>query len=95
MNTLWGKLIKKSKTIKNHVIEIDEIDVNRKSKIEHALADMCVAFDLERPMWLSDNEKDFNQFNKTSFSQMHFIEEIDFDRLEIELIIEKKKKQQS
>jgi hypothetical protein len=37
-------------------------------------------------MWLGKHEFEFEQFRRTAFTQDHFVEEISFDRMEIELI---------
>ncbi len=40
-------------------------------------------------MWFNENNKDFALVNKTRFIDHHFIEEINFDYFEIEIIEDK------
>ena len=51
----------------------------------HAFAE---AFDLQQPIWLDKNINEFKRVDKTRFEQDNFIEQIDFDYLEIEVIEE-------
>ena len=44
--------------------------------------------DLTRPIWLDLNIRDFKRHSKTRFTQDSFIEHIDFDYLEIQVIEE-------
>lgn len=60
----------------------------RTHKIFQALDDVCVAFDLGKPIWLDANVSDFKRHAKTRFLQDNFIEEIEFDYLEIQVIEE-------
>ena len=54
---------------------------------EDALDELCLAFDLGKPIWLDANIRDFQRHKKTRFTGDNFIEEIDFDFLEI-LVLE-------
>lgn len=85
MFRLWGKLIKNNKIIDDIVINIDKI-MSKEEMVNDAIDEICMHFDLSKPMWLNDNYKDFNSFGKTSFKESHFIDEINFDYLEIEII---------
>lgn len=86
MFRLWGKIMKNNRFQSDLVIEIDRPDWSRKMKTESAMDTLCLALDIQRPMWLPDNEKDYAFFNKTAFRQDHFIETIGFDYFEIEII---------
>ena len=44
--------------------------------------------DLGTPIWLDMNIADFKRHNKTRFTQDSFVESIDFDYLEIQIIEE-------
>ena len=48
----------------------------------------CGEFDLGRPIWLERNIREFQRHSKTRFHQDSFIEEIDFDYLEIQILEE-------
>lgn len=60
----------------------------RTHKIFRALDEICVQFDLGKPIWLDKTVKDFKRHNKVRFYQDNFIEDIDFDYLEIQVIEE-------
>ncbi len=68
-------------------IEDDGADT-RTHKIFHALDEVCRQFDLGRPVWLDKNISDFKKSSKTRFTQDNFIEDIDFDYLEFQIIEE-------
>ena len=50
--------------------------------------------DLQQPIWLDKNINEFKRVDKTRFEQDNFIEQIDFDYLEIEVIEEQQTKEQ-
>ena len=86
MFRLWGKVMKNNKFVADHVFELEGSDLDRRAITDVGIESLCYHFDLQRPMWFSDNDKDFNQFGKTRFTQQHFIETIDFDYFEVEII---------
>ena len=49
---------------------------------------MSYSLDLEKPIWLDSNIREFQRHDRTRFSQDSFIEHIDFDFLEIQIIEE-------
>lgn len=88
MFRLWGKLYKDNTILKDVVICNDEKETPVAKKLDQAIYDICMLFDLQKPLWLKSNTKDFNKFKMTTFRNDHFFEEIDFDYLEIEVIEE-------
>ena len=88
MFRLWGKMILSGKMIKNMTIENIDSSLNRTKKIFNAIDEICYAYDLSRPIWLDKNIKEFKKSNKTRFTKDNFIDEIDFDSLDIEVIEE-------
>lgn len=88
MFRLWGKIILSGKMIKNMTIENIDSSLNRTKKIFNAIDEICYAYDLSRPIWLDKNIKEFKKSNKTRFTKDNFIDEIDFDSLDIEVIEE-------
>ena len=87
MFRLWGKLWKNNRLIRDTVIEDDSNDT-RTHKIFHALEQICYEFDLSKPIWLDATVSEFKRHSKARFSQDSFIDEIDFDYLEIQVIEE-------
>ena len=73
MFRLWGKMWKDNHMLKDLVIDDDSEDT-RTHKIFHAL--------------LESNISDFKRHSKTRFRQDSFIEHIEFDYLEIQVIEE-------
>ena len=87
MFRLWGRTFKDNHMIDDIVIENDEDDT-RTHKIFKSLDKICYAFDLATPIWLDKTVADFKRNAKTRFYQDSFIESIDFDYLEIQVIEE-------
>ena len=73
--------------IKETTIVRSENDT-RTHKVFHALEDACHELDLGIPIWLDKNVKEFKRAAKTRFYQDHFMEPIDFDYLEFQVIEE-------
>lgn len=87
MFRLWGKIWQDNHLLKDTVYENDT-DVNRTKKVFDGLEEICNRFDLAVPVWLDLNIRDFKRHSKTRFSQDSFIEQIEFDYLEIHVIEE-------
>ena len=60
----------------------------RTHKIFNALDAICYEFDLSKPIWLDTTIADFKRHAKARFYQDNFVDSIDFDYLEIEVIEE-------
>ncbi len=88
MFRLWAKIFKENRLKKDIVIEIDKPEETRTHKIFDALEQACVQFDLSVPIWLDHNISEFQSLNKTRFRSDSFIESIDFDFLEIQILEE-------
>ncbi len=87
MFRLWGKIFKENRLLKDTVI-CNSCDDTRTHKIFQALESICYEFDLGKPLWLESTIADFKRHNKTRFSQDNFIEAVDFDYLEIQILEE-------
>ena len=87
MFRLWAKLWKDSRMVCDTVI-CDDSDKRRTQKVLAALEKAAYEFNLERPIWLDKTVHEFQRFNSTRFYQDNFIESIDFDFLEIQVIEE-------
>ena len=87
MFRLWGKEFKDNRMLKDLVI-CDESDDTRTHKIFHALDEICYEFDLSKPLWLDSTINEFKRHSRARFYQDSFIDEIDFDYLEIQIIEE-------
>ena len=80
-NRLWGRMMKQQRIIRQETVEIENDD------IEEAFLEICRRFDVQRPIQLPKHNREFEKFGRTFFSREHFTESIDFDKLELELIM--------
>ena len=87
MFRLWAKIWKGNHMLKDTVI-CDSTEDTRTHKVFHALDEICSEFDLGRPIWLDSNIREFQRHAKVRFYGDSFIESIDFDYLEIQVIEE-------
>ena len=87
MFRMWVKLKKDNHLLADTVIE-DASDRTRTAKVLAALEESCREFDLSVPIWLDANIKEFQRIAKTRFRADSFIEPIEFDYLEIQMIEE-------
>ena len=83
MFRVWGKLFKDNRMLKDLTVCDDSQDT-RTHKVLHALDEMCYAFDLSKPIWLDSNVREFQRHAKTRFRQDSFVDEVDFDFLELQ-----------
>ena len=73
--------------LKDTVICNDTEDT-RTHKIFQALDEICYEFDLSKPIWLDSNIAEFKKHDKTRFRSDNFVDSIEFDFLEIQIIEE-------
>jgi len=88
MFRLWGKTFKDNHMLRDTVFETEDYSINRTRMVFEGLENICYQFDLEKPMWLDATVNDFKHHSKTRFTQDNFVEHIDFDYLEIQVIEE-------
>ena len=72
MFRLWAKTFKNNHMLQDTVI-CDNSEDTRTHKVFRALDEVCIQFDLGRPLWLDSDS---------------FMEQIDFDYLEIQMLEE-------
>ncbi|PXV91809.1 hypothetical protein C8E03_103380 [Lachnotalea glycerini] len=87
MFRLWAKIYTNNHLIKDITIE-DPTKDTRTHKIFNALEQVCYGFDLSKPIWLNSTIDEFKRHSKTRFNQDAFVDRIDFDYLEIQIIEE-------
>ena len=88
MFRLWAKEFKDNHLLRDMVVCNDDSRLTRTRKVFNALDEVCHAFDLQTPIWLDVNINDFKRHSKTRFTGDSFVENIDFDYLEIHIIEE-------
>ena len=87
MFRLWVKILQNNHLLRDICIADESADT-RTHKIFRALEEACYQLDLGKPIWLDKNIKEFKRLSKTRFNSDNFIEMIDFDFLEIQIIEE-------
>lgn len=87
MFRLWAKIWKDNHMIRDMVV-CNSTDDTRTHKVFQALDEICYNFDLGKPIWLDSTAEEFKRRNRTRFTSDNFIESIDFDYLEIQVIDE-------
>lgn len=84
---IWFKEWKENHLLKDIVVE-DFSEETRTHKVFNALDKCCTEFDLSKPIWLDSIVRDFKKNSKARFVKEAFVDEIDFDFLEIEVLEE-------
>ena len=72
------------KTIKNHKIVENRTAPCEFETAPQVLGEMLREADIARPLWLDKHLKEWARFQRTAFLPEHFVEDVRFDRLEIE-----------
>lgn len=84
MLKIWGKIIKNGKLIKSQTYQSDA------NKLENAMLESLEyfgkTFDIEVPLWQTNHTKQLGVFHKIIFRNDDFIDKIDFDRFEMEVL---------
>ncbi len=80
MPRLWVRVIRRHRIEKQTTLECAFGDVN------DALTEACHEFDIPRPLWLNKHAHEFEDFRRTQFLPEHFMEDVPFQRLEIEFL---------
>ena len=85
---IWGKLFQDNRMLRDMTVSIEDGDT-RTHKVLRALEEICRAWNLNVPIWLEINIRDFQRYKKTRFTQDSFVgEEIAFDFLELQVLEE-------
>ena len=87
MFRLWAKQWKDNRIVQDMVV-CEDTDDTRTHKVFRALEEICYSFDFSKPIWLDSTIEEFKRHAKVRFYQDNFVEAIDFDYLEIQVIEE-------
>lgn len=87
MFRIWIKLLKENHLVDDITIENGKEDT-RTHKIFEGIEEACAHFDVARPIWLDSTIADFKRTGKARFTKDNFMEPIDFDYMEIQVIEE-------
>ena len=88
MFRMWGKIWKDNRLVKDTVICISDYSLSRTQMVFQSLDEICIQFDLGHPIWMGFTIREFQRHDKARFYQDSFVETIDFDFLEIQVIEE-------
>lgn len=83
---IWAKIFSDNHLLRDLVIVKEDRQTTRTKKIFQALEEACMAFDLSIPIWLDANIAEFKRHAKTRFRQDSFVDSIEFDFLELQII---------
>ena len=83
---IWVRLMHKTKIEKDATVPCSP------DQWQDALEAACRQLDVPRPLLLPRHERDWEQFSQARFLKEHFMEDVPFDRMEVEFIDPDKKK---
>ena len=89
MARLWARMIVKHRIVQQMTVPCAW------SGEEDALVEICREMDIPCPLWLNKHRNEFENFRHTSFSPDHFMEDVPFQKLEIEFLDDEGKKRRS
>lgn len=84
---IWFKIFSDAHLIAAETIE-DTGEDTRTHKIFAALEEACLRFDLAKPIWFDSNVQEFQKRAVTRFRKDNFVETVDFDYLEMQVLEE-------
>ncbi|HAQ39484.1 MAG TPA: hypothetical protein DCM73_00660 [Clostridiales bacterium] len=90
MYKLWARKINKNHMTGSIVVKNKE-DISLSEKRDKCLKEICQRLDISVPVWLKKHDLEFSQFKYVTFYPQDFVDEVDFDKLEVELIEDGKK----
>ena len=80
MPRLWARIIEKQRRQRQATRDC------RYEDVEDALTEICREFDIPRPIWLNKHYREYEEFRRTRSLPEHFMEDVPFQRLEIEYL---------
>ena len=89
---IWAKVLQNHRIIRETVREFSSARPSDMEGWSVILHDLCQDLDLCRPVILRKHVNDLKQFSRVVFKSADFIETVDFDEFEIEVLSEKEKR---
>lgn len=77
---IWVRLMKRTRIDRDFTVSCTH------EEWQDALDAACHKLDVTRPMVLARHERDWEEFSQTRFLKEHFLEDVPFDRMEVEYI---------
>ncbi|MBC7765819.1 MAG: hypothetical protein H7Y41_04980 [Hyphomonadaceae bacterium] len=91
MYKLWGKLYTNQQMTHQVTLPCEAASYYDFDTIKVGIADVCKQFDVGMPVLLPSHRDEFAKFGRASFRQGDFLEDVLFDRMEIQIFSDKKK----
>lgn len=54
--------------------------------LEQCLVDICHELEMQVPLWMERNTKEFARYHQTMFTSEQFMDPVDFDRFQLKLM---------
>ena len=89
---IWAKVLQDHRIIRETVREFPSARPSDLEGWSVPIHELCQDLDLCRPVILRKHVNDLKQFSRVVFRASDFIEPVDFDEFEIEILSEKKKR---
>ncbi len=89
MSRLWVKVMMR------HRIDRQQAGPCAWGDQQAALREILNEMDIPMPMWLGKHDNEFEQYRRTAFLPEHFVEDVDFERLEVDYLDDTDKKRKS
>ncbi len=83
-----GSIKRDNRIIAETVVTDETAGKTRTKKVLDCLNEICMELNLQVPIWLDSQIREFQRSSHTSFGRDSFIEETDFDFLEIQVLEE-------
>jgi hypothetical protein len=82
---ITGKLVKGTTILDEKVYEMENGKGSYQDRLEKCLLEICRLLNIEVPLWLSKNTREYVRFKRTSFNADQFFNPVMFDRFEIKV----------
>ena len=89
---IWAKVLQNHRIMRETVREFSSARPSDLEGWSVLLHELCQDLDLCRPVILRKHIYDLRQFSRVVFKPSDFIESVDFDEYEVEVLAEKKKR---
>ena len=87
---IWYKTISGEKITNSEIREFDGVLTEQSFLVQ--LRDVCDKFNVSTPVLLKTHFKHFISFNVLHFKPADFVESVEFDKMDVEIVRDKKQK---
>ena len=91
MHHFWGTLVKNNKIINSIDLHSDNGSFSEDA-MKNIVSEFADKFDISNPVWLPKHFDEFKSFKRITFYKDDFIDDVNFDKFEIEFFNKDKKK---